>query len=449
LTINRPTPSPSREYHFPRFERGQLENGLSFIVAPVRKLPVVTIAVVVDAGATHDAVGREGVARLTADSLLEGTRQRSGTALTQALEMLGTSIQSEADWDATVVRMTVLTSRLRNTFALLREVLLEPVFPDREVERLKGERLAELIQIESEPRGLADEKFSAVLFGSTARFGKPAGGDRESVSTLTRDDITEFHTSWYTPDNVTIVIAGDIDRAGAEKLVREAFDSWERSSRAAPTAVRDRQAHEDRGVWIVHRGSAPQSELRVGQVSIDRAHPDYFAVVVMNAVLGGLFSSRINLNLREEHGYTYGASSHFDWRRGRSPFVISTAVQSTVTAAAVGEIFVEIDRMRSELITNEELSLATSYLEGVFPIRYETTAAIAAAISTLVVYQLPADFYDVYRANIRAISTQEVQRVADEHLKPEAMQIVIVGDATVVTEPLASLRLGPVRSFGG
>jgi zinc protease len=169
----------------------------------------------------------------------------------------------------------------------------------------------------------------------------------------------------------------------------------------------------------------------------------------MNAVLGGLFSSRINLNLREVHGYTYGASSHFDWRRTKSPFVVSTAVQSNVTAAAVHEIFVEIDRMRRERITAEELSLATSYLDGVFPIRYETTAAIAAAISTMVVYQLSEDFYDLYRQDIRAVSVHDVQRVAVQHLRPESMQVVIVGDPTVITDPLVSLGLGSVHSYGG
>jgi zinc protease len=175
---------------------------------------------------------------------------------------------------------------------------------------------------------------------------------------------------------------------------------------------------------------------------LPRKTPDFFPVLVLNAVLGGLFGSRINLNLREAHGYTYGASSYFDWRRGRGPFVVSTAVQSEVTAPALREILYEIDRIRAERIADDELSLARDYLEGVFPIRYETTAAIASALATLVIYELPDDYYDSYRRNVRAVSTEEVLRAAREHLHPDQLQTVVVGDARTVRQTVADLPLG-------
>src|SRR5438874_11534449 len=181
---------------------------------------------------------------------------------------------------------------------------------------------------------------------------------------------------------------------------------------------------------------APQSELRVGHVGLPRNNPDFFPTLVMNAVLGGLFGSRINLNLREAHGYTYGASSFYDWRRGPGPFVVSTAVQSEVTAAALREIFLEIDRIRSERISEEELSLARDYLDRVFPIRYETTAAIASALATLVIYDLPSDYYDTYRNNIRAVTLDAVLEAARRHLHPDQLQTVVVGDARVIRDSL-------------
>jgi zinc protease len=198
----------------------------------------------------------------------------------------------------------------------------------------------------------------------------------------------------------------------------------------------------------VDKTDAPQSELRVGHVGLPRKHPDFFPTLVMNAVLGGLFGSRINLNLREAHGYTYGASSYYDWRRGAGPFVVSTAVQSEVTAPALREILLEIDRIRGEKISADELSLARDYLEGVFPIRYETTAAIASALATLVVYDLPADYYDAYRRNVRAVSADAVLEAARKHLHPDELQTIVVGDARVIRESVAELKAGDIHIHG-
>lgn len=192
---------------------------------------------------------------------------------------------------------------------------------------------------------------------------------------------------------------------------------------------------------------APQSELRTGHVGLPRNHPDFFPTLVMNAVLGGLFGSRINLNLREQHGYTYGASSFYDWRRGPGPFVISTAVQSEVTAAALREILLEIDRIRGDRISDEELSLARDYLDGVFPIRYETTAAIASALATLVIYGLPADYYDAYRRNVRGVSADAVLEAARSHLHPDQLQTILVGDARVIRASVSDLSVGELHVY--
>jgi zinc protease len=199
----------------------------------------------------------------------------------------------------------------------------------------------------------------------------------------------------------------------------------------------------------VHKPEAPQSELRVGHVGLPRKHPDFFPTLVMNAVLGGLFGSRINLNLREQHGYTYGASSYYDWRRGPGPFVVSTAVQSEVTTPALTEIFLEIDRIRGETITDEELTLARDYLEGVFPIRYESTAAIASALATLVIHDLPADYYDTYRKNVHNVSADAVLQAATEHLHPSELQTVVVGDAEMIQGSLADSKFGELIVHNG
>jgi zinc protease len=264
------------------------------------------------------------------------------------------------------------------------------------------------------------------------------------VSALARKDVEEFYKSRYRAGATTVIIAGDISTDEARALITRSFQRWPSGmtpNRPLVTAARTTR----KSVHIVDKPKAPQSELRAGHVGLPRKHPDFFPTLVMNAVLGGLFGSRINLNLREAHGYTYGASSFYDWRRGAGPFVISTAVQSEVTAPALREILLELDRIRGERISEEELLLARDYLEGVFPIRYETTAAIAAALATLVIYDLPADYFESYRKNIRNVSADSVLNAAKTHLHPDQLQTIVVGDARTIRSSISDLSIGDLH----
>lgn len=441
LTSTRPEPAPPRPYHFPAFERGVLPNGAGLIVCPVRKLPLATIMVVMNAGAVRDPEGREGTARLTAKLLIEGTRQRTGAELAEQFESIGTSLDSGADWDSAIARVTFLTEHLDTVAKLLGEVLLGPTFPERELRRLKSERVADLLQIESEPRGLADEAFESFLYTPGSRFSIPSGGSRSSVPTIGLEDVTRFHAQAHTPANTTIIVAGDVRFDEVQKRLGERLGEW--ASRGTNLSVRSNAiASQQRRVKLVAKADAPQSEIRVGHAGLPRKHPDYFPVVVMNAILGGLFGSRINLNLREAHGYTYGASSYFDWRKDVGPFVISTAVATEVTGAALSEILFEIDKMRAEAVSESELSLAKDYLDGVFPIRYETTSAVASALSNLVVQELDSDYYDTYRERIRAVTRDDVLSAARAHLNADKLQTLVVGNVSEVREQIEGLPLG-------
>jgi len=444
VTALRPKPGPVRSYRFPEFIDQKLPSGIRVVTAPVRKLPVVTVLVIIDAGSTNDPTDKEGVAALTAGLLLEGTARLNGAALTEKFERLGTSLESGADWDSAFVKITALSDKLEAATILLGEALSEPAFPEREVERLKAERLAEILQLETEPRGLADEKFSEFLYSPESRYSKPDEGSTESVSGLSRADVQEFYRARYRTGSTTVIVTGDISADDARALVGRAFQGWASGSASSAKLITASRSSR-KTVHIVHKQDAPQSELRVGHVGVPRKHPKFFSTLVMNAVLGGLFGSRINLNLREVHGYTYGASSYYDWRRGAGPFVVSTAVQSEVTAPALREIFFEIERIRSESISGEELSLAKDYLDGVFPIRYETTAAIASALASLVIYELPADYYDTYRRNIRDVSSDGVLDAAKAHLHPHELQTIVVGDARVIRDSLAQLDIGDLQ----
>jgi zinc protease len=443
MTTPRPKPGTPGPYDFPRTTQFTLSNGLRVVVAPMHRLPLVTTVAVVDAGAAADDAGAEGLATLSAAALAEGTLEREGPALAEAFERLGTSIESGADWDEATVQFTVTPSRYAEAFALFSEVLQAPRFASVDLDRLKAERLADLLQQRVEPRSLADERFARAAYASSSRYAKPVGGTPATVRALDGTGVRAWHAQRYGCQTTTLIVVGDITPEQVRAETERRFAGWTTAVREGPVAdVSPRTTARE--VHVVAKLDAPQSELRVGHIGLPRAHPDYFPVVVMNAVLGGLFSSRINLNLRERHAYTYGAHSSFDWRRGPGPFVVGTAVKTEVTDAAIREILGEIDRMRETVIRADELDLATSYLAGVFPIRYETTHAVAAALALSTVYGLPDDHFDTYRQRIGAVTQDEVLRVARAHLRPDALQILAVGNADAIADPLRKLSRGPV-----
>ena len=442
----RPQMLRPREYHFPRFERRTLPNDVRLMVAPVPKLPLVTVMAVLDAGAMCDPAGSEGLAQLTARAIAEGTRSGDGGALVERFERLGTALETGADWDAAILRLTVLREHLEPALDLLGEVLVFPTFPEREVERLKAERQAEILQQRAEPRGLADEMLDRFLYAEGSRYALPDGGTSESVGRLTSGDVARFYRNRYRPGGATLVFAGDVTVADAERIAAASLAGWVGGA-PDPVEIEAEPRFERAGIHLVVRPDAPQSEIRIGQVGLPRNHQDFFGATVMNAVLGGLFSSRINLNLREVHAYTYGAFSGFDWRRGPGPWSVSTAVKSDVTDAAAREALSEVIRMRAEPITLDELDLATSYLDGVFPIRYETTSAIASALANLQVYGLPENYFDTYRSRVRAVSVGDVLDAASRHLRPEHLQLVVVGDPDAVRTPLERLGFGTLTRW--
>lgn len=439
----RPGPSAVRPYHFPRFETHVLPNGVRVVVAPVHAHPVVTILAVVEAGATRDPVGQHGLAVLTGRALAEGTATMSALELAERVESLGTVLDTGADWDSSIVQLTALTDRAPDAFAVLAEVLRRPSFPGEEMQRLVEERLADLQQIRAEPRGLADVALNRLLYAPTSRFARLAGGDERSVASITRDDIVAFHAEHFRPDATALLVVGDCTPAEALRLAAAHLGDW--AGTAVPPVTPDASPRfSDRRVHLVDKPDAQQAEMRLGHVAVPRAHPDYFPLVVMNAILGGLFSSRLNLNLREEHGYTYGAHSAFDWRRAASPFEISSAVQTEKCAEAVREALGEVERMRTTPVSAEELSLAVSYLDGVFPIRFETTAAIASGLANVEIFRLPPSYFDTYREHVRAVTADDVLRVAHAHLHPDRLQVVVVGPAETLRPSLEALGIGPV-----
>ncbi len=439
-----PQPGVLRPFHLPEIHRRSLSNGVPVTVAEVHKLPIVTLTLLVEAGGMVEDPARAGLASLTAALLESGAAGRTAAQIAEAIEMLGVNLDTGASWNAAQAGLTALRSRLEPAAQILTDLVRRPTFPQDEVERLRRERLAQIVQRRADPRALAGKMAVRFIYAPESPYSRPLGGSTETVERLTRQDVTGFHATRYAPADAAVVVVGDIAMDEAVALAEEHFGDWAGAAEEIPP-IEVSPCSERRQVVIVHRPGSVQSEIRVGQIGVARDTPDYFPLTVMNTILGGAFSSRLNLNLREKHGYTYGASSGFAMRRRPGPFLISTAVQTEVTHLAVTEILREVEGIREAPVTPQEIEDARNYVAGVFPLRMQTTDGLAARLMEMVVYDLPEDHLHRYRERILEVTEEEVLRVARAHLHPERMTTLVVGDAAQIQGPLEQLGIGEVR----
>ncbi|MBV9111091.1 MAG: insulinase family protein [Gemmatimonadetes bacterium] len=434
-----------RPYHFPGVHRSRLANGLNLLVAELHNFPVVTADLVLDAGGLAERAERAGVAAITGALLESGAGERNADEIAERVDGLGLSLDSGVSWDTEQSGFTCLRPRLEPGFELLADLVRRPTFPEREFERVHDERLATIQQRRGNPGTLADEAESRWFFAPGSSYARPLGGLVRTVSGLTRDEVAAFHAQRYRPAGTTLVVAGDISVDEAQSLAERWFGDWE--GEAEPVAVADvRPRLERTTIILVDRPGAVQSEIRVGHVGIERAAPDYFAVTVMNAILGGTFSSRLNLNLRERLGYTYGASSSFASRRAPGLFDMSTAVQTEVTAHSVSEMLREMRDMRDVPATDQELEDARNFLAGVFPLSLQTTDGVAGKLTTIATYGLPDDYYETYRERLLAVTRDDVRDAAERRLWPDRAAVVVIGDAEKIRGELEALDAGPVQT---
>ena len=437
-----------RPFEFPPVTRETLPNGLGLLHARQGELPLVTLSLVIDAGGTEEAETRAGLAAMTANALASGTSRRSADQIAWAIESLGIHLEAHAGWDAAYVRMTVPTHRLDEAADLFAEVVRDPVFPADEITRLREQQLAGLLQRRKQPGTLANDAAARAIFFEDVPWSRPLVGMPDTVQALSRDAVAGFHRARYSPRGASLVVVGSIDRAAARALAERCFGSWEGPATSRRTVL-VRAASEQPRVVVVDRPGAVQSEIRIGHVGVERTTPDYFPIAVMNTVLGGSFTSRLNMNLREKHGFTYGARSGFTMRRQPGPFLVQAAVANDVTARAVEEALREIGRMREGGATTDELANARDYMSGVMPLQLQTTAQLASRLDDLVVYDLPVDWFAHYRAGIEGVTAEDVLRVAREHVRPDRFAVVVAGAAEQIAPDLEKLGVGPVRVLAG
>jgi len=445
VVAERPQPGPPRRYEFPAVAIDRLSNGLTVLIADLPGRPLVSASVVIRGGAAGEPAAYGGSTVLAARALSEGTESYDAIALVEAAERLGASIHADAGWDALSVSVDVPAERLERALELAAEVLLRPTFPAAEVERLRDERLNDLLQAQADPRRRAEQAFASTIYAPASPYHRPSGGNRETVERLTPDHLRRAYERALDPRRAALIVAGDLDGQHLLPLAERLFGEWTqaRDDGAAPPVV-DTAAQVGRVVHVVHRPGSVQTEIRIGHRGLSRRIPDFHAVSVMSAILGGLFNSRLNMKLREEKGYTYGAGAGFDLRRGAGPFAARAAVNSEVTVPAVLDMLGELDRMRGSEVQPGELVAARDFLIGVFPLRFETAGAVVGALSGLAVHELGVDELVGYRDRIEAVDADTVAAAANAHLHLEDAAIVLVGDVDAFGEALEAAALGPI-----
>jgi zinc protease len=441
--IARPIASAPRPYRFPDFTRHRLANGLGVWLVPLPERELVSIHLLTDAGAAAEDESQAGIAALTAQVLVTGTRRLEAAAFAETTERLGIEVGSESSWDSARAGFTALGRHLDQGMALLAEMIRTPRLDPGEFDRLRAERLNDILQARADPGRLADESFLGAVFADGVPYGRVSAGRPETVEALTVDDARAFHTTRYAPNAADVVIAGAFDPGEALAAVERHLGDWAGESPGHRTIEPAQRG--GRRIVLVDRPGSVQSELRVGHLGIDRADARYFPALVMAALLGGVFGSRLNLRLREELGYTYGARCSFDPRRAVGPFTASAAVQTEVTVDAIRELLGQLERIREAAPGDDELAEVRDYLIGVFPLRFETTSGIAGAIEPLAVYDLPGDWWQTYRDRLEAVGAADVHDAARELVRPDEALILLTGDAATLRSGLEAADLGPVE----
>jgi len=440
-----PSATADAPFAFPTISKSQLPNGLAVWSVRHGAVPVATMVLMVRAGSSADPAARPGLASLTGDMLDEGAGARDALEVHEALTRIGAQFDTEVGPDATFLTLTTLTKFRPEGLALLSDLVVRPRFDPGEFERVRQLRTNRLRQLRDVPSATADRAFATALYGDHP-YGHLAIGTMAALEHMTLDEVRGFHRRAYQPARAVLIVVGDLshDQAVAEAAV--AFGDWAAEPGTGHLVAPDidRPGPAAHRLLLVDRPGAAQSDLRIGHVAVSRRTPDYHALVVANLVLGGQFVSRLNMNLREQKGYTYGARSWFEFRLGPGPFQMSASVQTEVTANAIVEAVAEMAALAgARPIAAPELETARATLTKGYPRNFETADQIARSVAQLALYELPDDYFATFVPRVAALGLDEVRAAASRNLHPEQLVPLVVGDAERVVPTLGVLDLGP------
>ena len=447
VTIDRtvmPPPKSEPVFNPPTPTRTKLSNGMGISVIEQRGMPIVAFGVLMDAGASRDPENLPGLAGFTAQMLPEGTTTKTSQEIAQAFEFIGSRISADGRREYTLLSAETLTKHWPTGLELTADLVLNPNFPDHEIERVRREHLTELRRGKDEPNAVAEQLMAGLVFQSSSGYGHPLSGTEKSIAALTRDDIVSQFSRDYTPANANLIVVGDVSIDEVAKRAEAVFGRWKGGPSANGRSVVE-PSNGTATIYLVDRPGAPQSVIRALNTTIPRLHPDYLGLTLMNYAFGGQFSARLNQNLRQEKGYSYGYQSHVQWFRSSSLMLAGGSVQTEVTKESVFETLKEYNEVRgSRPISEEELENAKASVLRSFPANFERPGAIMGQVLQMVQFGLPDDYLQTVRANVEAITLDDVHRITQELVRPDQLKILVVGDRQLIETGLRQLDLPTV-----
>lgn len=439
-----PALGPIQPLVIPPVESFKLSNGIPVYFVKKDQVPLVQINLVVNGGSISEKLSELGLAGLTTDLMTEGAGKRDALALADEIDFLGIRLDAYSGSEFMGVNLFAPTSRLDQALDLMKDVTLSPTFAEKELDRIRKSKLVTLGQNHDESRVIASTAFNQIIFGKEHPFGRGAMGTEKTLKSFTVKEVRAFHETYFNAKNAWIVVAGAVDSKSLKAKLESAFGKM-KSGKVFETPKLPVPSVSGRVIYLIDKPSAAQSELRIGHAGVNRMTPDYFNLTVVNTILGGSFTSRLNQNIREEHGYAYGASSRFGFQKNTGAFLAASAVQTEVTDSAIFEFMKELNGISK--ISEEDLTRARNYVALSFPSDFADVQSIADNIVNQIFYGLPKDYYNSYTGKILNVSLEQAIKTAKTYIRTDNLVLVVVGDKAKIEEKIKGLNLGEIRTL--
>lgn len=439
----KPVPSTPSLFRPPLPQRVVQTNGLNILLVEKKELPIVAFGLVIDAGATQDPVNIPGLANFTGAMLQEGTSSRTSQQISEEFEFLGSQISIMTNRENTILSAGVLSRHFSNALGLVSDIVKNPSFPEGELNRVRTERLTSLKRMSDDATVIASRVAPALIYGSESSYGHPVSGTEEAIGKLTREDIRSYYLSNYSPSNATLIVVGDTSLEEVSKITDEYFGDWHFDGNHVDRVVETVSSNEDKqtSIYLIDKPGAAQTVIRCGFLGVERQHQDYFALLLFDHIFGGQFTSRLNMNLRQDKGYSYGYRSWIEWHRASSLFLIGGSVQTEVTLPAIQETLKEFqDAVSVRQVTDAEFQSAKASLIRHFPAFFETPSQILNSLGQGVSFNLPDDYYENAIEQIQAVSLESVRKMPKKYFRSDKLMLLVIGDRELIEADLKSLK---------
>ena len=435
---NKPIEKSEIKFDLPQPLESFLDNGLRVIFIPKNKLPMIRMNLMINGGSKFDPVNKNGLSYLTSLVLDEGADGMNALELSDEFDMLGSSFNISTDNDLINISLQTLSDKFERSLELFGKVLLKPSFNQHEFEREKKKLITRILQSKDEPDYLADQIFDRIILGNLNGYSSPVSGYQETVEAITLYDVKEHYNKFFSPSNSTLIIVGDIDPSVLLDLLNKHLSGWRSRINDFPFSISSTE--QKKKIYLYHKEGSVQTEIRIGHNSEKRNQKDYFQRMLLNTILGGQFTSRINLNLRERNGYTYGATSRFQYFKDIAFFEVSTSVGIENTSNAVKEILFELENIQNG-VTDTELEFAKSSITKKFPLIFETYRQIASGVAGKILFNLPDDYFHNYINNVNSVTKSEVNHAAKYFIQNDNLSIVLIGDKNTLMDKISELGI--------